>query len=102
MRRLALLIFLLLVGAGGPTEVIVIMTRQGFDPPQVEIDRGTTVEFHRRDPGPGTWRLVSGDGAIESWPFEHLTQWSHRFTRKGTFELFIAEHPETRIRVRVR
>ena len=102
MRILMALAFGLLVGAGFPTEVIVVMSRAGFDPPRLEIDRGTTVEFHRRDPGPGTYRLTTEDGAIESWPFEHLTQWSHRFTRKGTVELFIAEHPEVRIEVEVR
>jgi plastocyanin len=102
LRAVALAaVTLWLVGAGG-VEVVVVMSRHGFDPPTVEVARGTTVTFHRRDAGPGTYRIGTPDGSIESWGFEQYTQWSHRFDQPGTYELIVHGHPDARVEVRVR
>jgi hypothetical protein len=47
---------------------VVVVSRNGFDPPQVEIDRGDQVTFHRRDAGPGTYKVVSEDAPSRAGP----------------------------------
>jgi plastocyanin len=105
-----LLLALVLLAASGPapgtpdpaSEVVVVVSRQGFDPKTLEVPRGTIVAFHRRDPGDERYRLVSKDGSLESWEFEEYTQWSHRFDEPGTYQLRIEQHPEVTIRIEVR
>jgi plastocyanin len=101
---------LCLLGASDPasdspdpaSEVVVVVSRQGFDPPALEVPRGTIVAFHRRDPGEERYRLRSQDGSLESWEFEEYTQWSHRFDEPGTYEFRIERHPEVSVRIEVR
>ena len=84
------------------TEVIVTVGTQRFDPEVVELRRSVRLTFHCLAELPGGLVVVAADRSFETWPLGMYGEWSHRFTKAGTFEYFVKQHPETRGRAIVR
>jgi plastocyanin len=98
--RLALLLALALGAppalAAGPT---VRVGHDKLDPAVLRVEPGTTVVFHNVDEMPGGHTVIADDGSFQSPPLAKDQDWSHTFSRIGTFTYSIKEHPAAKGRI---
>jgi plastocyanin len=81
-------------------EVTIEMSlAQGFNPPSIEIETGTTVTWHNIEPLDypvvrGYHSVIADDGAFESPDVAPGQRWSYTFLEPGTFNYHCGVHPQ--------
>ncbi len=71
------------LGAANGPAATVHMKGATFDPADVSVAEGQTVEFVNDDDAPHT--VTAGNNAFDSGNLEPGHSWSHTFTKAGTF-----------------
>jgi plastocyanin len=62
-----------------------------FNPPRIDIEAGTTVEFRNNDQ---VWHSVTAtDRSFDAGLIDPGKSWRHTFTKPGTYNFFCQPHP---------
>jgi plastocyanin len=73
-----------------------------LEPAELTVAAGTTVTFHNEDEMPGGHSIVADDGSFKSPGLAKGQDWSHTFSKPGTYSYMIKEHPSAKGKVIVK
>lgn len=77
-----------------PGAELVAVRQYSYEPAEITIDRGTTVEWVNRDPVVHTATAL--DGTWNSGSLGEGDRWTHTFTVPGRYSYYCIPHPEMR------
>lgn len=75
-------------------EVRIEVGHGNFEPSEVSIDAGTTVEFENVVDMPGGHTVVIHELEVESGALGTGETWSHTFDEAGTYHVYVKEHAD--------
>jgi plastocyanin len=75
----------------GPSTHTVVMDGTGFEPANLKIKTGDTVEWVNKDPFPHT--ATSKERGFDSKEIDAGKSWKHTFSAKGEFPYACTLHP---------
>jgi plastocyanin len=87
-----------IVDASAPAVVQVTIRNMKFDPPNLEVKKGDTVEWKNDDITPHTATSATFDSAS----IAPETSWRHSFTEVGNFPYICTFHPDMKAAVIVK
>lgn len=83
------------------TEHRVVVGHNSLEPADLTISTGDRVVFHNKDAMPGGHRVVADNGMFISPALTKGESWTTAFTKPGTYDYRIKEHPDTRGKISV-
>lgn len=75
----------------------VAISNFAFDPQELQIKVGTTVEWTNNDAAPHT--ATANDDSFDSGTLNPGDKYSHTFTEAGTYDYFCAVHPNMKAKI---
>jgi plastocyanin len=72
---------------------MVEVSHGAFQPSELSVTIGETVDFHNVSNMPGGHTVVAGDGLFKSPPLAEDQVWQYTFDEAGTYDFHIEQHP---------
>ncbi|MBJ18998.1 MAG: hypothetical protein CL933_06175 [Deltaproteobacteria bacterium] len=99
---IAIAAVLICAGAAGAHGQTIEISHHEMKPTRLNLFVGTTVHFLNTVAMGGGHVVVDAGGTIKSPPLAKPgDEWHYTFDEEGEFEIFIAQHPKAKARIRV-